>query len=174
MHPSHHESALVAFFRRHGLVAPHTECDGLLERHGLVLAMGFAMREAHFRATPAEGDAFAFGSRVFSARDWMAAAAEAHVFAQRIAEIADTRRLSERGRPFDELVDRMALDMRRLDLAGIPVTAEVVAAEGYTNAEVIEAGLTAAQLAEAMKLAQSRYWQARRAAADDARTCEAA
>lgn len=174
MHPAHHESALAAFFRRHGLVAPHTECDGLIERHGLVLAMGFAMREAHFRATPAEGEAFAFGRHVFPAQDWMAAAAEAHVFAQLVADLADTRRLVERDRPFDALVDRMALAMRRLDLAGIPVTADVLAQEGYTSAEITEAGLPAAQLAEAMKVAQTRYWQARRSTAEAARIREAA
>ncbi|WP_371346250.1 hypothetical protein [Ancylobacter sp. IITR112] len=176
MHPAHHESALAAFFRRHGLVAPHTECDGLIERHGLVLAMGFAMREAHFRATPAEGGAFAFGNHVFPVDDWMAASGDAHAFAQLAAEVADTRRLAQRDRPFEALVDRMALDMRRLDLAGIPVTADVLACEGYTSAEITEAGMTAAQLAEAMKVAQARYWQSRKAKTEKAaaRLCEAA
>lgn len=176
MHPAHHESALAAFFRRHGLVAPHVDADGVIERHGLVLAMGFAMREAHFRAVPAEGDAFAFGRHVFSPQDWMAASGDAHIFAQLAAEFADTRRLLERDRPFETLVDRMALDMRRLDLAGIPVTPDVLACEGYTSAEITEAGLTAAQLAEAMKVAQARYWQSRKAKAEQAaaRFCEAA
>ena len=168
MHPAHHESALVAFFRRHGLVAPHTECDGLIERHGLVLAMGFAMREAHFRATPAEGGAFALGNHVFPVDDWMAADREAHRFAQLVAEVADTRRLAQRDRPYEALVDRMALDMRRLDLAGISVTPDTLACEGYTSAEITEAGLTAAQLAEAMKVAQARYWQSRKAKAEKA------
>lgn len=167
MHPAHHESALVALFRRHGLVAPHTECDGLIERHGLVLAMGFAMREAHFRATPAEGGAFAFGNHVFPVDDWMAAS-DAHVFAQLLAEVADTRRLAQRDRPFETLVDRMALDMRRLDLAGISVTPDTLACEGYTSAEILDAGMTAAQLAEAMKVAQARYWQSRKAKAEKA------
>ena len=174
MHPAHHESALVAFFRRHGLVAPHTEADGLIERHGLVLAMGFAMRDAHFRATPAEGGAFALGNHVFSAQDSLAADREAHRFAQLVAECADTRRLVDRAPCYDALVDRMALDMRRLDLAGIPVMPDTLACEGYTSAEIAEVALTAAQLAEAMKVAQARYWQARNAKLEAARICEAA
>lgn len=174
MHPAHHEFALAAFFRRHGLVAPHVDADGVIERHGLVLAMGFAMCEAHFRAVPAEGEAFAFGRHVFSAQDWMAASGEAHAFAQLVADVADTRRLIDRDRPFETLVDRMALDMRRLDLAGIPVTADIIATEGYTAAEITEASLPAAQLAEAMKVAQVRYWQARKATTEAARAREAA
>ncbi|MDQ0349764.1 hypothetical protein [Ancylobacter vacuolatus] len=174
MHPAHHESALVAFFRRHGLVAPHTEADGLIERHGLVLAMGFAMRDAHFRATPAEGGAFAFGNHVFAVDDWMAASGDAHCFAQMVAECADTRRLVDRAPTYEALVDRMALDMRRLDLAGIHVMPDTLACEGYTSAEIAEAAITAAQLAEAMKVAQARYWQARKAATEAARVCEAA
>ncbi|MFC6493358.1 hypothetical protein [Ancylobacter dichloromethanicus] len=153
---------------------PHTECDGLIERHGLVLAMGFAMRDAHFRATPAEGEAFAFGHQVFSAQDWMAASGTAHAFAQMVAECADTRRLADRAPCYEALVDRMALDMRRLDLAGIPVTVDVLACEGYTAAEITEAGLPAVQLAEAMKVAQARYRQARKAKAEAERAREAA
>ena len=168
MHPAHHESALVAFFRRHGLVAPHTEADGLIERHGLVLAMGFAMRDAHFRATPAEGGAFAFGNHVFPVDDWMAASGDAHAFAQLVAECADTRRLADRAPTYEALADRMALDMRRLDLAGISVTPDTLACEGYTSAEILDAGMTAAQLAEAMKVAQTRYWQSRKAKAEKA------
>lgn len=174
MHPAHHESALVAFFRRHGLVAPHTDADGLIERHGLVLAMGFAMRDAHFRATPAEGGAFAFGNHVFPVDDWMAASGAAACFAQLVAVFADDGPGADRAPAYEAPVDRMALHMRRLDLAGIPVMPDVLACEGYTAAEITEAGLTAAQLAEAMKVAQARYWQARKAKLDAARVCEAA
>lgn len=174
MHPAHHESALAAFFRRHGLVAPHVDADGVIERHGLVLAMGFAMRDAHFRATPAEGGAFAFGNHVFAVDDWMAASGDAHAFAQLVADCADTRWLADRPPNYETLVDRMALDMRRLDLTGIPVTPDVLACEGYTSAEITEAGLPAAQLAEAMKVAQARYWQARRSSAGAERMREAA
>lgn len=169
MHPSHHETALAAFFRRHGLVAPHTECDGLIERHGLVLAMAFAMRDAGFRAQPAEGDACAFGSRTFPLADWLAAGGEAHRLAHIIGETA-TARAPDMG----HLVDRMALDMRRLDLAGIPVTADVMAREGYTAEEIVEAGVTAAQLAEAMKVAQRGYWKARQPKATPVAEREAA
>lgn len=166
MHPAHHESALAAFFRRHGLVAPHIDCDGLIERYGLVLAMGFAARDAGFRAQPDADGGFRFGERHFPLVDWLVAGNEAHRLAHLVADIADGKRLADRAADYTGLVDYMALTMRRLDRAGIPATPDTLAQEGFTAAEIAECGLEAAQLAEAMSLAMRRYHAARRKAAE--------
>lgn len=161
MQPTHHESALAAFFRRHALVAPLTDADGLIERLGLVLAMGFAMREAEFRAEPVADDGCRFGRHVFPVRDWMAASGEGHRLAHLINDIAAGRYRGVGG--FRALVDFMALTMRRLGQAGIPVTPDVLAQEGFTAEQITEAGFEAAQLAEAMDVAMRRYRKSRAA-----------
>jgi len=166
MCPASPETALVAFFRRHSLVAPLIDCDGLIERHGLVLAMGLAMREAEFRAQPDVAGSARFGNRHFAERDILAAAGEAHRLAAKLDNIAERQPVPCPLSAFGATIDAMALAMRRLDEAGCFVTPSALLREGFTAAEIIEAGPEATTLAEAMALAIRRYHTARRDTAE--------
>ena len=166
MCPASPETALVAFFRRHNLVAPVSDCDGLIERHGLVLAMGLAMREAEFRAQPDIADGARFGTRHFPERDILAAAGEAHRLAAKLDNIAERQPVPCPLTAFGATIDAMALAMRRLDEAGCFVTPSALLREGFTTAEILEAGPEAKALAEGMGLAIRRYHKARRDAAE--------
>lgn len=166
MCPASPETALVAFFRRHNLVAPVSDCDGLIERHDLVLAMGFAMREAEFRAQPDIAGGARFGNQHFPERDILAAAGEAHKLAAKLDNIAERQPVPCPLTAFGATIDAMAIAMRRLDEAGCFVTPSALLREGFTSAEIIEAGPAATTLAEAMSLAIRRYQKARIEAAE--------
>ena len=166
MCPASPETALVAFFRRHSLVAPLNDCDGLIERHGLVLAMALAMREAEFRAQPDIAGGARFGNRHFAERDILAAAGEAHRLAAKLDNIAERQPVPCPLNAFGAAIDAMALAMRRLDEAGCLATPSALLREGFTTAEILEAGPEAITLAEAIGLAVRRYHKARIEAAE--------
>lgn len=146
-----HEQALASFFRNHGLIAPAHACDGLIERFGLVLAMGFAIADAHHVRVCRTGTGVRVNGVLFSHASYEAAWGEA-------IKLAD---LVQRTRGLGALADdaqfAMVLAMRRLEQAGIAVDPDALAAEGFPAAEIIEEGLEAAQLAEAIKLAIARW-----------------
>lgn len=155
--PAHHEQALASFFRNHGLIAPAHACDGLIERFGLVLAMGFAMAEAGSIRITTRESGVRINGLFLSHSQYKAAYPEA-------LKLAD---LVQRTRALGALADDVQLSMvitaRRLEAADIAVDEHAFVAEGYPAAEILEEGLAAVQLAEAIKLAIARWRASARA-----------
>lgn len=163
MQPEHHEKALVAFFFRHAVVAPIIDADGLIERHGLVLAMAFALREAGFRISTGY-NTHGIGRENFTHAELTAAGAEAHMLAHRVEGVIDGAIVE----PDGSRIDAMAMAMRRLEQAGLPVTPRALVEEGFASDLVDLYGVEAAQLAEAIKVG-IRHWRKaaiRRSSAD--------
>jgi len=158
MQPAHHEQALVAFFLRHNLIAPVTDADALIARHGLVLAMAVALRDGGFRVSTGALTATIDGVR-FTREEVALAGAEAHKLAHLIEDILDGKAAD----PDGTMVDRMAFLMRSMARASVDITPDALVSEGIPEAIVIEYAIEAAQLAEAMKVGVAHWWKASRA-----------
>ncbi|MCS0501415.1 hypothetical protein [Ancylobacter mangrovi] len=154
--PAFHQAALASFFSRHDIPVRFAGHLPLFQRLGLAVLLAGALRGAGFRSGAGAAGGLEVGGILFPRDDW-------HAGMDAAARLAGTwRALEEGGAPGPGTpVDRMALIMRRLEGAGIPVTPEVIVGEGFTMAEALEWGLPAAQLAEAMKLAAHHYRRAR-------------
>jgi hypothetical protein len=166
--PVFHESALAAFFRRHGLTAPYIDADGLIERHGLVLAMAFGLRAGGFRVDVQPDGTRRIGAETFTETEYLGTLHDAHEAAHKMEAIHDGTAPDLRG----DMVDRMALIAVRLASAGIPVTAQTLRFEGIPAGIVDQHALEAAQIAEAMKLAITRWRNAARKRTEAAATRE--
>ena len=164
MQPAHHEQALVAFYLRHALLAPAIDTASLIERHGLVLAMGFALRESGFNIRVGYTHC-TIGGESFTRDEVAAAGAEAHMLAHRVEGIIDGAVVEADG----SCIDAMAMAMRRMEQADIAVTPRALIDEGFPAAVVEQHGLEAAQLAEAIKVG-IRSW--RKASAGRARATD--
>lgn len=153
--PAFHESALVAFFRRHGLTAPYIDADGLIERHGLVLAMAFGLRAARYRVVCQPDGGAIINGEAFAPADVRAAKFEAFHAADRIETILDNDGWDHHL----DAIDRMALIAIRLAAANISVTPDTLVTEGGVPGSIVaEHGMVAVQLAEAMRVAIN-FWR---------------
>ena len=168
MHPAHHEAALAAFFRRHDIAIPETPTPAFA-RMGGALFCARLLRDNRFTITSiGSGLRFRIGATEFDAEDRTIAGFGA-VLATLFEEIEAGRAPDWNG----SQIDRMALLLRRAAISGLSADADMLAAEGIANHLIAESGFEAAQLAEAMAVAE-RTFQTHLAARDADAAREAA
>lgn len=160
MHPEHHLAALKAFFRRHQLaLPPETPFSAQLqpiERYGLLLALARRLQATDCVSRLAADRAMVIDGERFAEPEWVYGLGVAALLSAAMAEVA-AGRADHNGAG----VDRIALIMLRLEQAGITVDADALAREGEPAHLIVESGLEAAQLAEAIKLATTSWPKAR-------------
>lgn len=158
MHPANHEAALSAFFRRNDFHLP-PGTDATLVSMGCALAAARLLRENAFHIGVVGGSGRnSIGTTVFEPDERPLIGLATY--------IADRQEDMEAGRAPDHngaMIDRMALLLRRAARAGVNADADYLAAEGIPSHLIIEFGLEAAQLAEAMALAEHAYTTHRKA-----------
>lgn len=154
MHPAHHEAALAAFFRRHDIAIPAEPAGtAAFARMGCVLLAARLLRENRFVIRSIGGGLhFRIGATEFHAEDRNLAGISA-VLATLFEEIEAGRAPDWNG----SQIDRMALLLRRAATSGLPADADMLAREGIRQHLIAESGFEAAQLAEAMAVAERTF-----------------
>lgn len=152
MHPAHHEAALAAFFRRHDIVIPETPAPAFARMGGALFCARLLRDNRFVIRTVGAGQRFRIGASEFDAEDRPLAGIGA-VLATLFEEIEAGRAPDWNGAQ----IDRMALLLRRAAISGLSADADMLAAEGIANHLIAESGFEAAQLAEAMAVAERTF-----------------